>query len=178
VSSTPFTTSPSSSIRDPGLVRCPIFSSALHCCLSVTDLASALQPSLVLFSQLCDIFAGITLSKSVEDGTEGLVDPSSQIHMWSLSPALSSDSLEATLRSTLFSCSTWLLSLHSISNENSAVLGLLGDGDERLATLRSFRLQMLLRVISDLPLFDVRSPPSHGSQPTSLPPSVSPSLRR
>jgi hypothetical protein len=38
--------------------------------LSVADLASALHPTLVLLSQLCDIFASITLSKTLEDSSD------------------------------------------------------------------------------------------------------------
>jgi hypothetical protein len=84
--------------------------------------------------------------------------------MWSLSPAVSSDSVEATLRSALFSCTTWLLSLHSLSRDSNPTLLSLAPGlvvvedDERYAALRSLRLQLLLRVLSAIPLFDVRPP--------------------
>jgi hypothetical protein len=86
-----------------------------------------------------------------------LASQSPEINMWSLSPAVSSDSVETTLRATLFSCAVWVLSLHSISRDCPAVVSLAVDGDERYDALRTYRLQVLLRVLSGaIPLFDVR----------------------
>lgn len=79
--------------------------------------------------------------------------------MWSISPLLtspsSSQNIESTLRSILFSCLNWILSIHTACGGNSITLGLFVEGDERFSELQQMRLSTLLKVISDLPLFEV-----------------------
>lgn len=77
--------------------------------------------------------------------------------MWSISPLLSSQNIEVTLRSTIFSCLNWILSIHSICGANPITLGLLVDNDERFSQLRIYRFTTLLKVITDIPLFEVFS---------------------
>lgn len=145
--------------------------------LLVLQFANTLSPSLQLLNSLCKIFAGITLSNQVtttneSNLTEGkffrinylftylfinllnLLEESS-IHMWSISPLISSQSIEVALRSTIFSCLNWILSIHSACGGNPITLGLFVEGDERFVQLKNYRLSTLLKVISDIPLFEV-----------------------
>jgi len=122
---------------------------------TVLQFANTLSPSLQLLNSLCKIFAGITLSNQVTTTNESnLTEEESSIHMWSISPLISSQSIEVALRSTIFSCLNWILSIHSACGGNPITLGLFVEGDERFVQLKNYRLSTLLKVISDIPLFE------------------------